>query len=163
MEKRREKSSIQLKNAYATRNLHNSFHRVASLRGTWCFAKYFRHYSALSKKRRGKNISDTLACSSCATSLCLRHFDVICDLLLNRRTATSGLPKHGIYRYMDDVRGNLFSWFFFPKWRAVLKMFVRLFRIKASESLEKSLAGAIYKEEKWRNGDQKSYWLLDNA
>ena len=48
---------------------------------------------------------------------------------------------------MDDVRGNLFSWFFFPKWRAVLKMFVRLFRIKASESLEKSLAGAIYKEE----------------
>ena len=59
--------------------------------------------------------------------------------------------QHGIYllnRYMDDVRGNLFSLFFFPTWRAVLKMFVRLFRIKASESLEKSLAGAIYKEEK---------------
>ena len=30
-------------------------------------------------------------------------------------------------------------------------MFVRLFRIKASESLERCLAGAIYKEEKWRN------------
>ena len=52
---------------------------------------------------------------------------------------------------------------FFPTWLAVLKMFVRLFRIKASESLEKSLAGAIYKEEKWRNGDKKSSWLLENA
>ena len=50
---------------------------------------------------------------------------------------------------MVDIWGNLFSLFvFFSTWRAVLKMFVRLFRIKASESLEKSLAGAIYKEEK---------------
>ena len=32
-------------------------------------------------------------------------------------------------------------------------MFVRLFRIKASENLEKSLAGAIHKKEKWRNRD----------
>ena len=39
----------------------------------------------------GKNNSDTLACGSCATSLYLRHFDVICDLLLNRRTATWNL------------------------------------------------------------------------
>ena len=38
----------------------------------------------------GKNIGDTcaLACGSCATSSFLPHFDVICDLLLNRRTAT---------------------------------------------------------------------------
>ena len=36
----------------------------------------------------GENNSDTLACDSCATSLFLRHFDVICDLLLNIRTAT---------------------------------------------------------------------------
>ena len=35
----------------------------------------------------GKNISDTLGCASCATFLFLPHFDVICDLLLNRRTA----------------------------------------------------------------------------
>ena len=39
----------------------------------------------------GKNISDTFACGSCATSLFLPHFDVICDLLLNRRTATWNL------------------------------------------------------------------------
>ena len=32
------------------------------------------------------------ACASCATFLFLPYFDVICDLLLNRRTAT-----HGIY------------------------------------------------------------------
>ena len=35
-------------------------------------------------------------------------------------------------------------------------MFVRLFRIKANESLEKCLAGAIYKEEKWWNGDKRA-------
>ena len=35
-------------------------------------------------------------------------------------------------------------------------MFVRLFRIKASENLEKRLAGAIYKKGKWRNRDKKS-------
>ena len=35
-------------------------------------------------------------------------------------------------------------------------MFVRLFRIKANESLEKFLAGAIYKEEKWWNWDKRA-------
>ena len=39
----------------------------------------------------GKNISDTLGCASCAPFLFLPHFDVICDLLLNRRTATWNL------------------------------------------------------------------------
>ena len=37
------------------------------------------------------NISDTLGCASCASFLFLPHFDVICDLLLNRRTATWNL------------------------------------------------------------------------
>ena len=55
---------------------------------------------------------------------------------------------------MDDVTGNLFS-LFCSKWHAVLKMFVRLFRIEAVKALEG--AGAIYKEEKWRNRDEKSY------
>ena len=39
----------------------------------------------------GKNISDTLGCALCATFLFLPHFDVICDLLLNRHTATWNL------------------------------------------------------------------------
>ena len=39
----------------------------------------------------GKNISDTLGCASCATFLFLPHFDVIFNLLLNRRTATWNL------------------------------------------------------------------------
>ena len=43
---------------------------------------------------------------------------------------------------MDDVTGNLFS-LFCSTWHAVLKMFVRLFRIEASESFGKILAGAI--------------------
>ena len=60
-----------------------------------------------------------------------------------------------------DVTRSLFS-LFCSTWRAVLKMFVR-FRIKASEILEKSSTGAIYKTEKWRNGDKMSSWLLKNA
>ena len=40
----------------------------------------------------GKNISDTFSWSSCATILFLTHFDAICDLLLNRRSATWNLP-----------------------------------------------------------------------
>ena len=35
----------------------------------------------------GQNVSNTLGCTSCATFLFLLHFDVICDLLLNGRTA----------------------------------------------------------------------------
>ena len=56
---------------------------------------------------------------------------------------------------MDDITGYMLS-LFCSTLRKVLKMFVRLYRIKASESLEKRLAGVIYKEEKWRNGDKKS-------
>ena len=55
---------------------------------------------------------------------------------------------------MDDVTGNLFSLFSLT-WRAVLKMFVRLFLIKASESHEKNLARAIYKEKKMEKRREK--------
>ena len=47
----------------------------------------------------GKNISDTLGYASCATFLFLPHFDVICDLLLNRRTATWNLFVKYISRH----------------------------------------------------------------
>ena len=39
----------------------------------------------------GKNISNALGCTSCTTFLFLPHFYVICDLLLNRCTATWNL------------------------------------------------------------------------
>ena len=39
----------------------------------------------------GKNISDTLGCTSCATFLFLPHFDIICDLSLNKCTAAWNL------------------------------------------------------------------------
>ena len=39
----------------------------------------------------GKNISDTLSCALSANFLFLPHFDIICDLLLNRRMATWNL------------------------------------------------------------------------
>ena len=71
-------------------------------------------------------------------------------------------------RYMGDVRGNLFLLLllFCSTSRAVLKMFTRLFWIKASESLKKTFSrrySCIHKEEKWINGDKKSSRLLENA
>ena len=42
-------------------------------------------------KKVAQNISDTLSCASCTTFLFLPHFDVICDLLLNRCTVTWNL------------------------------------------------------------------------
>ena len=57
--------------------------------------KYFelkKGFSLLNKTSNyGNNISDTLGYASCATFLFLPHFDVICDLLLNRRTVTWNL------------------------------------------------------------------------
>ena len=39
----------------------------------------------------GKSISDTISCATCATFLFLPHFDVLCDLLLNRCSVTWNL------------------------------------------------------------------------
>ena len=58
----------------------------------------------------GKNFSDTLGCASCATFLFLPHFDVIWDLLLNRRTVTWNLFVNLITADSDlqiGVRGRL--------------------------------------------------------
>ena len=50
------------------------------------------------------------------------------------------------YRYMDDVKGNLFS--LFNVARGFENVCEIILDFKASESLKYSLAGAIYKEEK---------------
>ena len=63
----------------------------------------------------GKNISDTLTCGSCATSLFWPNFDVLCDLLLNRTTATwnclrvswNNLIKDQSFPFGDIVRKKL--------------------------------------------------------
>ena len=54
----------------------------------------------------GKNISDTLGCASCATFLFLPHFDVLCDLLLNRRTVTWNLFVKHYYRETEEQNSN---------------------------------------------------------
>ena len=51
----------------------------------------------------GKNISDTLGYASCATFLFLPHFDVICDLLLNRCTATWNLVVNYYTGYINYI------------------------------------------------------------
>ena len=52
-----------------------------------------RLFSNRSQRRStcGKNISDTLGCTSRATFLFLPYFDIICDQLLNRHMATWNL------------------------------------------------------------------------
>ena len=65
----------------------------------------------------GKNTSDTLSYASCDTFFFLPHFDVICDLLLNRRTATWNLfvkfyrwtfSRPNLYLYMYTSSDSLF-------------------------------------------------------
>ena len=62
--------------------------------------------------KSGKNINDTLACGrrSCATSLFLPHFDVICDVLLNRRMATWNL----FVKYSHYTSSTLVSNKYYP-------------------------------------------------
>ena len=76
-------------------SLTNRFHVAVRL---------FSNRSQMTSKC-GKNISDTLGCASCATFLFLPHFDVICDLLLNRRTATWNL-----FVKETMVQANSSSW-----------------------------------------------------
>ena len=66
------------------------------------------------------------------------------------------------YRYMDDVTGK-FLFFVLLNMARGFENVCEIISDKTSESLQKSLAGAIYKEEKWRNGNKKSSWQLENA
>ena len=61
---------------------------------------------------------------------------------------------HDLSEYMDEVTRNLFS-LFCSTWRAVLKMFVRLLRIKASETLEKKFNRSYLQERKLEKRGQK--------
>jgi len=70
---------------------------MISLTASRCHIKAFhvavRLFSNRSQKasKCGKNISDTLGHHLVCPFLFLPHFDVVCDLLLNRRTATWNL------------------------------------------------------------------------
>ena len=68
------------------------------------------------------------------------------------------------YSYMDDVTGNVFS-LFCSTWRAILKMFVRLIWIQASESrgkkISKSYLHYLYYKEK-KNGEKETKRALYN-
>ena len=69
----------------------------------------------------GKNISDTLGHASCATFF-FPHFDDICDLLLNRRTATWNLFVKHCTHYQHSDRPRVlclfweFTWFSGQAW-----------------------------------------------
>ena len=55
-----------------------------------------------SKCGKNVNIGDTLGYASCVTFLFLPHFDVICNLLLNRRTATWNLFVKYMKKLLDS-------------------------------------------------------------
>ena len=62
------------------------------------------------------------------------------------------------YRYMDDVTGNLFN-LFCSKWRAVLKILVRLFRIKQVKA-SKKVKQELFTKRKIEERETKR--VLDN-
>ena len=66
------------------------------------------------------------------------------------------------YRYIDDVKGK-FLFFVLLNTARGFENVCEIISDKTSESLQTSLEGAIYKEEKWRNGNKKSSWQLENA
>ena len=84
----------------------------------------------------GKNISDTLGYTSCATFLFLPHFDVICELLLNRRTTTWNL----FVKYTLNVwsRGKQLVLFSRESW-----CFPRRSRGKHQDSRDKKLTSFL--------------------
>ena len=63
---------------------------------------------------------------------------------------------------MDDVTGK-FLFFVLLNTARGFENVCETILDKTSESLQKSLAGAIYKEEKWRSRNKKSSWQLENA
>ena len=105
----------------------------------------------------GKDISDTLSYASCATFLFLPHFDVICDLWLNRRTATWNL----FVEWME-----LRSWSSTQEVRVVLDYrlvgFLRLFRARLQEialSLSPSCAWRKFqRKHRGKESDRANSW-----
>ena len=62
------------------------------------------------------------------------------------------------YRYTDDVTGNLFN-LFCSKWRAVLKILVRLFRIKHLKASKKAKQELFTNR---KNRERETKRVLDN-
>ena len=58
---------------------------------------------------------------------------------------------------MDDVTGNLFN-LFCSKWRAVLKILVRLFRIKQVKA-SKKVKQELFTRGKMEKGKQKEFLI----
>ena len=81
----------------------------------------------------GKNISDTLGCASCATFLFLPHFDVICDLLLNRRTATWNL--------FVKPQGPQVEYVYTCKLKLIMTLFITFAKSENVSSFAKRLHG----------------------
>ena len=70
------------------------------------------------------------------------------------RPTTFSYTRHELleYRYMDDVTGNFLN-LFCSKWRAVLKILVRLFRIKQVKASKKANQGLFTKR---KNGERET-------
>ena len=115
--------------------------------------------------RRRQNVVRTtvthLAIASCATFLFLPHFDVICDLLLNRRTAT------GIYLLNRDSSIAVhFVFSMFVSNKSVCKRFCCLKHARTRDIWNRDaapltswtvlwIAGDMWKRESWESFDER--------
>ena len=105
----------------------------------------------------GKNIGDTLGCASCATFLFISHFDVICDLLLNRRTANWNLFVKQRYCYATGTElitsVNQFT-------QSVLDIFKWIQQFKIQEVFKNTRGGGILLRQAFNYVGVLAHWQL---
>ena len=105
----------------------------------------------------GKNIGDTLGCASCATFLFISHFDVICDLLLNRRTANWNLFVKQRYCYATGTESissvNQFT-------QSVLDIFKWIQQFKIQEVFKNTRGGGILLRQAFNYVGVLAHWQL---
>ena len=105
----------------------------------------------------GKNIGDTLGCASCATFLFISHFDVICDLLLNRSTANWNLFVKQRYCYATGTESissvNQFT-------QSVLDIFKWIQQFKIQEVFKNTRGGGILLRQAFNYVGILAHWQL---
>ena len=106
--------------------MNKSYNKFLSWRWSCCLvdwgskSSYLKLWRVVQILYLGTSVTHS-AIASCATSLFLPHFDVICDLLLNRRTATWNLFVKGPFSsLMQRGRLFLFSNRSIVKWRTLI-------------------------------------------
>ena len=97
-----------------------------------------------------KNISDTLGCALCATFWFLPHFNIICDLLLNRRTATWNLSVKLTFFFDIDTVASVSLMISHVSW--FMKYTVLSYKLRSYTRISSS--------DKSRNNTREKIWYF---